>query len=145
MWAIRRMSGELKKNKPNLLQPPLVMKSRSCPLHRRRSTPPALCKNQAARVGCCVFFVFLSLVFIWSVGKKDLSIKIQHRNHIDDRLNVGINLVCRCCPVCRCAGVPNFFYFFLLHRCFVLYIDVLYGTHGRRRRRRRRHRQSNLL
>ena len=77
------MSSELKKktnmNSPPLLLPPPLVINRdrvrtiaAAPLPPR-SVKIALCKNQAARVGCCVFFVFLSLVFIWSVGKKDLS------------------------------------------------------------------------
>ena len=60
---------------PLLLPPPLVINRDRVRTIAAAPLPPrsvkiALCKNQAARVGCCVFFVFLSLVFFWSVGKK---------------------------------------------------------------------------
>ena len=82
MRGVRRMSSEFKKkNRPNvnspplLLPPPLVINRDRVRTIAAAPLPPrsvkiALCKNQAARVGCCVFFVFLSLVFFWSVGKK---------------------------------------------------------------------------
>ena len=94
---------------PLLLPPPLVINRDRVRTIAAAPLPPrsvkiALCKNQAARVGCCVFFLCLSLLslsFIWSVGKKIFPERIffvpknQHRNQIDERLNVGINFAVR--------------------------------------------------
>ena len=84
-------------NSPPLLLPPPLVINRD----RVRTTAAAPLSLRSVKIRplklvVVCFFVYLSLVFIWRVGKKDLSRKNffvpknQHRNQIDERLKVGI-------------------------------------------------------
>ncbi len=49
---------------PLLLPPPLVINRDHVRTTAAAPLPPVLCKNQAAQIGCCVFFVFLSRFYL---------------------------------------------------------------------------------